>query len=347
MRAPTLLLLAFATAAAGPPAPPAPPADDTLPQPIAVAVPHEAGAEAARRLLVQPYAEATGTALGAPAWDGTEAALRALAAAHTADLVLLDGAMLPGLCQAGVLERMDWTALGRDRFVAGAASDCGAGAYVAATVLAWDRGKLAGTPGWGDFWDVAKHPGRRGLRRGARGNLEIALLADGVAAGDVYRTLRSKDGVDRAFRKLDQLKPYILWWDQPGQPAQLLAGAKVLLTSAPVASLPAAGKAAVGVQWEGSVDEVMAWARLAAAPHGRGAAAALLVASDAARGAAFARATGLGPATRAATALLAADARPRNPGTPANQQGALLLDGGFWAENAEKLEARFAAWAGT
>ena len=59
---------------------------------------------------------------------------------------------------------------------------------------------------------MAKYPGKRGLRKGVQGNLEIALMADGVAPGDVYRTLRGSDGVARAFRKLDQLKPYLVFW---------------------------------------------------------------------------------------------------------------------------------------
>ena len=48
--------------------------------------------------------------------------------------------------------------------------------------------------------------------RRVRGNLEFALIADGVAPGDVYKVLATSEGVDRAFRKLDQLKPYIVWW---------------------------------------------------------------------------------------------------------------------------------------
>ncbi len=331
-------LLAFFLLAAAP--------DNTLPEPITAALPPGPAQDAVSHLLLKPYAEATATELGAPAWDGSADALRKLQAAHAADLVLLDGATLASLCKAQVLDRLDWTALGRDRFVANAATDCGAGAYTTATVLAWDRDKLAGTPGWMDFWDIAKHPGRRGLHKGARGNLELALLADGVSAGDVYRTLRSKDGVDRAFRKLDQLKPYILWWDRPEQPAQLLAQAKVLLTTASSASLPAGAKSHVGTQWDGSLTEIVFWARPAGAPHDRGAAAALIVATDPARLASLARATGLGPATKAAAALLPADVRAQNPSLPANQQGALAIDDGFWAENADKLEARFTEWAG-
>ncbi len=352
MRSPTLALLmplALAIVAAGPgprPANVAPVASDDLPQPLSAAIAGGVAKDAVRRILLQPYATATATPLGDPAWNGSMDELHALQAAHQADLVLADGATLAAGCKGGVFDKLDWSALGRNRFVPDAATDCGAGAYLAATVLAWDRDKVQGAPGWDDFWDVAKHPGRRGLRRAARGNLEIALLADGVAMGDVYRTLRSPDGVDRAFRKLDQLKPYILWWDQPAQPAQLLATAKVLLTSAPASSLPAGSRAHVGAQWTGSLSEVVSWASPSGAPHARAAQAAMLVASDAARQAEFARSSGLGPATHAGFSLLPDESRAQNPALPANLQAGLPIDEGFWLDNGEKLEARFAAWIG-
>ena len=334
MRRSLLLLASLATLGAAP-------SDDTSPQPVSLAIAPGPAHDSALATLVKPYAEATATTLSSPAWDGSPDALRKLLAAHGADLLLLDGALLAQFCRTPLLEKLDWTALAaagvpRDRFSAGASSDCGLGAYVSATVLAWDRQKIVGWPGWPDFWDVAKHPGRRALRRGARGNLEVALMADGVAMGDVYRTLRSADGVDRAFRKLDQLKPYVLWWDKPDQPAQLLATAKVLLTTAPADSLPDGPGSHTGVQWAGSLQEVTSWARPADASHKGGALAALVIALDPARDAIFSRATRLAPGTKAAAAMLPAG----------DQQGALAIDEGFWADNGDKLEARFAGWVG-
>jgi putative spermidine/putrescine transport system substrate-binding protein len=336
-----VLLMAGGTPPSARPAP----ADDTLPPPVSAALAGPAR-DAILRVLLKPYAEATGTVLATPPWDGAAATLQKLLADHAVDLVLLGGTQLADLCRAGALQKLDWPALGRDRFLPGTTSDCGAGAYVSATVLVWDRDKLAGVPGWGDFWDVAKHPGRRGLRRAARGNLEIALLADGVALGNVYQTLRSNDGVDRAFRKLDQLKPYVLWWDEPAQPGQMLAGSKVLLTSAPSNAVPGGPKLKLGVQWAGGLEEVTSWAVPAQPSHPRAAAASLVVATDPARLANFAKATGLGPPTKAAIAMLPADLRPQSPTASTNQQSVLAIDEAFWAENGDKLEARFAAWIG-
>ena len=137
---------------------------------------------------------------------------------------MVDSDELATGCDEGLFEKLDWSAIGgKDHYLPQAVSDCGVGAGVASLVLAWDRDKFPATPTWADFWDVAKYPGKRGLHNGVRGNLEFALIADGVAPGDVYKVLATSDGVDRAFRKLDQLKPYIVWWHDDAEAARILA----------------------------------------------------------------------------------------------------------------------------
>ena len=331
------------TKAAG--APPASP-DHPRPPALQAAIPPVAPGDKLRRLLLKPYATATGTDLPIPVWDGSADGLKMLMGAHGADLVLVDAASLADLCRTQAISKLDWNALDRGRSLAGAVSDCGAGAYQSATTLAWDKGKFPNTPTWGDFWDVARHPGRRGLQNRARGNLEIALLADGVGPGDIYRTLRTADGLDRAFRKLDQLKPYLVWWEQPAQAADLLSSGKALLTSAPADVIVAATTTHpnLGYTAAGNLTSWWSWAVPQAAPHAAAATLALIIAEDPARQAEFARATGFGPASAMALDLMPAEARGASSSLAANQGQSLVLDEGFWAENRDKLEARFSAW---
>ena len=47
---------------------------------------------------------------------------------------------------------------------------------------------------------MKKFPGKRAIHKGALYSLEIALLADGVDRKDVYKTLSTPVGVDRAFK---------------------------------------------------------------------------------------------------------------------------------------------------
>ena len=52
-----------------------------------------------------------------------------------------------------------------------------------------------------DFFDLAKFPGRRGMRRVPYANLEFALIADGVALADVYDTLGTPRGDVASLRE--------------------------------------------------------------------------------------------------------------------------------------------------
>lgn len=81
---------------------------------------------------------------------------------------------------------------------------------------------------WADFWDVKTFPGPRALRGRAEDNLEFALLADGVPAADLYKVLSTEEGLDRAFAKLDEIKPHITtWWTSGAQSVQLLSDGEV------------------------------------------------------------------------------------------------------------------------
>src|SRR5271156_2266445 len=188
------------------------------------------------KVFVQPFVGATAIPALQESWGGGIEALETHLKApdNTWDLVELRGDELAAACADGLLEKLDFSAIGgKDHYLAQGVSDCGVGAAASNIVLAWDRDKFPATPTWAEFWDIAKYPGKRGLFRGPRGNLEIALIADGVAPADVYKVLATADGVDRAFRKLDQLKPYLVWWPTGGEAEHILSSGDVLMTSAP------------------------------------------------------------------------------------------------------------------
>lgn len=333
-------LLAFATVGYG---------TDVVTGGLIIALPNDTLGHALQDGLVLPFAHATGVAVSVVITDGSVPAARG---AH-ADVAALAAAPLAAGCRDGTLIKLDWNALGgRDRQAAGTATDCGLGAALRSTVLAWNRGKFPATPAWGDFWDIAKVPGKRGLHRSARMNLELALMADGVGPGDVYATLRGDGGVDRAFRKLDQLKPYLVWWQGDDEAAKLLQTGDVLMTSAPAEQIVATRRGSAGhpaqptlaIQWNGCIVTVESWAALTGTKAAPLAARFLAFAADpknqkllpalgAYGGAANGANDGLPPA-------LAAD----SPSAPQNLQGALVFDDQFWIENGAKLDKLFEAW---
>ena len=80
---------------------------------------------------------------------------------------------------------------------------------------------------WADWWDVKKFPGARSMRNHPTDNLEFALIADGVPKDKLYPI-----DFDRAFKKLDQIKPHVtVWWSTGQQPAQLLLDKEVVLAT--------------------------------------------------------------------------------------------------------------------
>lgn len=98
------------------------------------------------------------------------------------------------------------------------------------SVLAYNKEKYGDNPpkGWVDFWDVEKFPGTRALRNHPLATLEAALIADGVARDQLYPL-----DVDRAFKKLEEVKPHVtVWWTSGAQSAQLLADGEADLVMA-------------------------------------------------------------------------------------------------------------------
>ncbi len=95
------------------------------------------------------------------------------------------------------------------------------------TVIGYNKKTLKKTPqSWADFWNVKAFPGTRALRNDPQTVLEAALLADGVSRDKLYPL-----DVDRAFKKLQQIKPDItVWWTSGGQSAQLLHDGEVDMT---------------------------------------------------------------------------------------------------------------------
>jgi putative spermidine/putrescine transport system substrate-binding protein len=306
--------------------------------------------EATQELFARAFTDATTIAVEKETWEGGVDALHTQAKApeNSWDLVLVDGDELGTGCSDGLFEKLDWTTIGgKDHYLPQAVSDCGVGAGVANLVLAWDRDKFPVTPGWGEFWDVAKYPGKRGLSRGVRGNLEVALIADGAAPGDVYKVLATSEGVDRAFRKLDQLKPYVVWWQDGTEASHILASGDVLMTSAPSARIAAVNRAEhrnFGIQWNASLYEVQSWAIMKGSQNLRQATQFLYFTGTPAIQGRLVGLFGEGGWAKGANDGLAPETAQLSPTLPANLNTAVRTDVAFWHDNLAKLHQRFDTW---
>ena len=128
-----------------------------------------------------------------------------------------------------------------------------------------DKFPNGGPQSWADFWDVKKFPGTRSLYNNAPRALAFALLADGVPPDKLYPM-----DIDRAFKKLDQIKPHIkVWWTQGNQSQQLIRDGEVdmmAIWNARASELAAQG-VPVELVWNGADVGITMWGVAKGAPN--------------------------------------------------------------------------------
>jgi len=309
--------------------------------------------DAQRQTIFEPWKKATGEALVEDSWNGGIGALRAKAEGPaTWDVVQVEADELVLGCEEGILVPLDWQKLGgKDRYIPEAVHECGVGTIVWATVLAYDADRFPDNPpkSWADFFDTKKYPGKRALRRGPRQALEFALMADGVPPGQVYEVLRTDEGIERAFAKLDSIKDDLIWWEAGAQPPQLLASGEVVMTSAYNGRISAANRNEgrnFRIAWEaGYVFQIDSWVILANSDRKEQAMEFVAFATQPQQQANLAALIPYGPTRVDASDLIPEEVLADIPGTPANRKYGLYFDREYWVDHVEALTERFNAWA--
>lgn len=312
----------------------------------------------------KPFTAATGKNVVMTAADNPNAPIKAMVEAGnvTVDVVDLEYADAVRMCDEGLLEVLDHSKLmpgddgvaATDDFLPGALTDCGVANIVFSTIFAYDNTKLTtGPTTMADFFDLTKFPGKRGLRKGAKANLEMALMADGVAAADVYATLETPEGVAKAFAKLDTIKADTVWWETGAQPPQLLADGEVVMTTAYNGRIFNAavteGKPFTTV-WDGQVYEYDMFAIPKGAPNMADALEYITFATSTASLAEQAKWISYGPARKSSGAIVGlfndgkTEMAPFMPTAPANLTNALASSYEFWADRDAELNEQFNAW---
>jgi putative spermidine/putrescine transport system substrate-binding protein len=311
-----------------------------------------AGQEAQRKAFYEPFAAKTSIKLTEDTWSGGIGVLRTKVQGGNAnwDVVQVEIDELTLGCEEGLFEKLDWNMLGgRDKFIPDAVHDCGVGAIVWSVLFAYDGDKMKDGPkNWADFWDVKKYPGKRGLRKTPKYTLEAALMADGVKPQDVYKVLRAPGGVDRAFKKLDELKPHIVWYSSPSQVPGMLASGEIAASMGTASRLLAANlndKKNFKVVWDGSMYSVDSWVILKGSPNKDKAMQLIAYMSNADNQKLIPTLLPQGITNKEAIKTVDPRTRPDIASNPDNMKNAVAVDAQFWVENADQLNQRFAAWA--
>jgi len=243
----------------------------------------------------------------------------------------------------------------KDDFGDALISPCFIPEIVYSTTIGYRTDKVGKTPPTtiADVFDLKKYPGKRALNKNPTGNLEWALIADGVAIKDVYKELATEAGVKRAFKKLDTIKKEVVWWTKGAQPGQLLADGEVVMASAYNGRLFSAiveNKQPVGMMWDAQLFELDGYIIPKGAPHMKEAMAYVKFATDTKRQADQAKYISYGPARKSSAALvgkhaeLGIDMAPHMPTNPANAKNVLYKDINFWADHKDELAEKFEAW---
>lgn len=308
------------------------------------------GQQADRAAYVEPYIKATGSPVILDAWDGEMAKVKAMVDTGnvTWDLVQMDAAEVQRACDEGLLEKIDWSKItAKAEMMEAAVHPCGVGKFVWATALAYSKALSQAPQSWADFWNLERFPGKRAMRKRAEATLEIALLADGVPAADVYKVLATPEGQQRAFAKLDKIKPQIQWWEAGALPMQWLVAGDVVMAAAYSGRVASAKKetSKVDMTWAGNIYVMDYWAMVKGSPNRDAAYRFLAYASQADRQAAYFREQPYGPVNTKAADEVARDNAADSPSAPANLAQGLPLGVQFWIEHGEELEEKFNAWA--
>ena len=184
--------------------------------------------------FVRPFEKQHGTRVHVASYNGGIDEIRdqVESANVTWDVVDLTQADSLRACNEGLLENIENVFLPtgsdgsnhKDDFVNGALNSCGVGVIVWATAFAYSHdayGEKAPTS-ITDFFDTDKFPGKRAIRDDPTVIMEWALMADGVNRDDVYKTLETPEGIQRALDKMDAIRPGLQLWSKGTAPIRLL-----------------------------------------------------------------------------------------------------------------------------
>lgn len=231
--------------------------------------------ESQRIAYFEPFERATGTTIVVEQYNGGLERLREeLADGRTEwDVVDMVSADARAGCREGLLRPFDPSILpaardgtpAREDFIDGALLPCAVIQLVFSTVIAYDERAFPGEKPQTvvDFFDVERFPGKRALRKAPVALLEWALLSYGVPRTQLYDLLSTRRGMDLAFRRLDEIRDHIVWWEDGSTPARLLAAGEVAMASGyngRFFDARVVDGAPIAIIWDGQILDYDVWA---------------------------------------------------------------------------------------
>jgi len=244
----------------------------------------------------------------------------------------------------GLIDPIDWSVIQKDKLFPGAVfRDLGLLGNVGGTALVYRTDKYQDGPkSWADFWDVKKFPGNRAMWREPIRVVVFATLADGVPIDKVYPI-----DLDRAFRKLDEIKPHIrVWYQEGNQAMQLIRDGEVdmiMLWNSRVPEL-IKNKIPVDVVWNGAYHANTVWGVAKGAPNAKFGWQFAEFTTYAPGQAEFARLLSYAPSNPESYNMLEPDVAKWLVGYKDNGKHAIWGNPDWEVANIDRLEERFNDW---
>lgn len=296
------------------------------------------------KLVFDQFAKLSGAKVVDAPWDYGKYLNMVASASPEWDAIDFDGYSVVGLIQSGKApaKLADWVR--RCDLVDKAYQDYAAGSYAYSVVLGWSSTLKEAPRNWADFFDTKKFPGKRAFPKSIyAGTVEIALMADGVAKEDLYPL-----DFDRAFRKLDQLKGDMIFYDSYAQGQQFLVqGSASMIATANSRMIQLKNEGRGDYTYDQAV--LYPWGAFPItqnAKHADAMNALIDTMSHPAVQAEIARALYLGPTVSAAFDLLSAEERALQPNSEENRAKAAVVDTETAAKQDPEYVKRFFAWVG-
>ena len=213
-----------------------------------------------------------------------------------------------------------------------------------ATIIAYRTDKFGqhGPSSWADFWDVKKFPGRRAMHKHPIDTLEEALMADGVPMDKLYPI-----DMDRAFKKLDQIKSQVdVWWTGGAQTTQMLESGEVDMLptwNARAQVVIDAGKP-VALSWNQGIYSMEGWVIPKGDPNADLGRKFVTFCANAKRQAEFFDKLSYGPTNPRAYDYISKERAKSLPTAPQNLKLMVQSSTEWWGKNKEKAIERFNSW---
>ncbi len=307
--------------------------------------------------FIRPYEEDTGVRVNVLQYSGGIEEIRRQVRAWNVHWDVVDFELFDAIraCEEGLLVEIDHSRLppapdgtpAEEDFVDGSLMPCGVGNVVGSTVVSYNREKVERPPASiEDFFNLSEFPGRRGLRRSPQGNLEWALIADGVPRDRVYDVLSTEEGLDRAFDKLSRIKPYIEWWRTGEDAIRLLETGRVVMSSVFSGRIHDAVKRGepLDILWDHQLWVYDVWG---IPKNGRNTELAMDFIQYATSTQSLAQQAGYipyGPVRKSSMSHIDPDMRAKLPTAEPNMATAIELDAQWWSRHMAAINTRFERW---